>query len=42
MQSGSYSCPGTGRIVYGTDCAEALAREIDGPATVRLLLDAAW
>ena len=66
MQSGTYSYPATSRIVYGTDFAAALKRElelvgarrvfvlasdrwvhtnprkIDGPATVRELLDAAW
>ena len=29
MQNGIYSYPGTSRIVYGTDFAEALARELD-------------
>jgi maleylacetate reductase len=29
MQNGIYSYPATSRIVYGTDCAEALARELD-------------
>ncbi len=29
MQSGIYSYPGTSRIVYGTDFAEALQRELD-------------
>ena len=29
MQSGIYSYPGTSRIVYGTDFAEALKRELD-------------
>ncbi len=29
MQSGIYSYPGTSRIVYGTDFAQALQRELD-------------
>ncbi len=29
MQSGIYSYPATSRIVYGTDCVQALARELD-------------
>jgi alcohol dehydrogenase class IV len=34
MQSGSYSYPGTSRIVYGTDFDEALRRELVKPPSV--------